>query len=176
MSTFWLTKSDYAGEYLYRYLLPHERQEVAVRFHPAALIWPVGAAFAGVLGALLASPATTKISPDDKIFIWTAWAILFIYAAKRVIYWATSHYVITNYRMLVIKGVFTRDVEMVPIASVATLKMKRTFTGLMLGYGRFIVEGVGQVPELRVINYIPYPEQVYLEACALVFPERSAVD
>jgi hypothetical protein len=174
VANFWVVMGDYAAPQAYRYLLPNERQVVAVRFHPAVTVWPILTALTGLLGALLLSAATLKLSPDDRLFIWLVWVILFIYAIGKVIYWATSHYVITSSRMLVIKGVFVRDVEMLPLASVTTLKLRRTFTGRVLGYGRFVVEGVGQIPGLRVINYIPYPERVYLEVCAVVFPDEAS--
>jgi hypothetical protein len=39
----------------------------------------------------------------------------------------------------------------------------------MLGFGEFIVESAGQDQALRVIDHIPYPEQLYLEVCEMLF-------
>jgi hypothetical protein len=40
----------------------------------------------------------------------------------------------------------------------------------MLGYGEFILESAGQKQAIRDVKYVPYPEQLYLEISALVFP------
>jgi hypothetical protein len=39
----------------------------------------------------------------------------------------------------------------------------------MLGYGTFILESAGQDQALSTVDYIPYPEQLYLEVCSLIF-------
>jgi hypothetical protein len=163
---------DYTEPHVYRYLLPHESNVVTVRFHPAVVIKPVAAAVAGLLGAGLL--ASLKISPDDKLSIWVAWFLLLLYMIKRIMDWYSGRYVVTMSRMLVIKGILTKDVEMLPIASASTLTLRRTFGGIMLGYGKFVMAGTGQDPALRVINYLAYPEQLYLEVCALAFPENAA--
>jgi hypothetical protein len=42
----------------------------------------------------------------------------------------------------------------------------------LLGYGEFIVESAGQEQALRTINFLPYPEQLYLEVCRLIFTDE----
>lgn len=161
---------DYPASHVYRYLLPHERHVLTIHFHPAMLIGPSGAALTSLLAAGLVS--SLKISPDDQIAVWVTFGLVFVYALGRLINWSFSYYVVTNTRMLVIKGIFTRDVEMLPLTSATTLKYRRTFSGQLLGYARFTLEGVGQDPSLRVINYIPYPERIYGEVCSQLFPEE----
>jgi hypothetical protein len=39
----------------------------------------------------------------------------------------------------------------------------------MLGYGRFIIQSS---QGRSIIDYVPYPEQLYLEIVALVFPGK----
>ena len=43
----------------------------------------------------------------------------------------------------------------------------------LLGYGEFIVESAGQDQSLRNVDHLPYPEQLYLEVCGLIFKEKE---
>jgi hypothetical protein len=38
----------------------------------------------------------------------------------------------------------------------------------------FIVESAGEKQALRSINFLPYPEQLYLQVCDLLFPGAVA--
>jgi hypothetical protein len=58
---------------------------------------------------------------------------------------------------------------MMPLTKVTDMSFQRTFSGRMLGYGEFIVESAGRDQALRTIDHIPYPEQLYLEVCGMLF-------
>jgi hypothetical protein len=49
------------------------------------------------------------------------------------------------------------------------MSFQRSFSGRLLGFGEFIVESAGQDQALRNIDHIPYPEQLYLEVCGMLF-------
>jgi Bacterial PH domain len=152
-----------------RYLLPSERQVITARYHPALLAGPVAATLVGLFGALLLS--ALKLSPETTLAVWLAWGGIFLYLIAKVYAWLENYYVITTFRMVVVKGILTRDVEMLPLSSAPTLKLRRTTAGRLFGYGKFILEDVGQDPAVRTINFIPYPEQLYLEVCGLIYPD-----
>ncbi len=63
---------------------------------------------------------------------------------------------------------------MMPLTRVTDMSFRRSALGRLLGYGEFIVESAGQEQALRTINFLPYPEQLYLEVCGLVFPGAVA--
>ena len=50
---------------------------------------------------------------------------------------------------------------------------QRSAMGQLLGYGEFILESAGQDQALRNVDYIPYPEQLYLEVCGLIFKDTE---
>ena len=56
------------------------------------------------------------------------------------------------------------------------MTFQRSFLGRMLGYGTFILESAGQDQALSTVDHIPYPEQLYLEVCALIFPSKDPSD
>jgi hypothetical protein len=54
------------------------------------------------------------------------------------------------------------------------MSFQRSALGRLLGYGEFIVESASQEQALHTINFLPYPEQLYLEVCGLLFPDAVA--
>jgi len=50
---------------------------------------------------------------------------------------------------------------MMPLAKVTDMSFQRPPMGRLLGYGEFIVESAGQNQALRIVDHLPYPEQLY---------------
>ena len=154
-----------------RYLLPHERQVITVHFHAAVLLGPVGLALAGLGGAVAAS--VSSFSSDALLIVWLVWVLLFLYAIGKTFRWLVDYFVVTAERMVVVSGLFTRDVVSVPLVLAAGMRLRRSFLGRALGYGQFIIEA-GRTQPVWTVNYMPYPEQLYLEINGLVYPDRHA--
>jgi membrane protein YdbS with pleckstrin-like domain len=156
-----------------KYLLPHERQVISVHEHPAVLIGPIalvllGLAIAGVLSNYAAKGNTTAI-----LIIWGLWVVLLGWLGVKIWEWAVNYFVVTSKRLILAKGVVVRNVGMLPLAKVTDMSFRRSTTGRFLGYGEFIVESAGQDQALRNVKFIPYPEQLYLEVCGLIFKEED---
>jgi len=64
-------------------------------------------------------------------------------------------------------------VNMMPLSKVTDMSFQRSATGRILGYGEFIVESAGQDQALRNVRFLPYPEQLYLEVCGLIFKDKD---
>jgi membrane protein YdbS with pleckstrin-like domain len=159
-----------------RYLLPHEHQVISVHQHPAVLIGPIfwvllGLAIAGWLSSAVAHGSTGVL-----LVIWVLWAILLLRLAWRILEWSLTYFVITSQRLLLAKGFLLRRVDMMPLTKVTDMSFNRSPTGQLLGFGEFVVESAGQDQALRHIEYLPYPEQLYLEVCGLIFKEEGSAD
>jgi hypothetical protein len=70
-------------------------------------------------------------------------------------------------------GILTHKVNMMPLAKVTDMSFQRSAMGRLLGYGEFILESAGQDQALSNVEYIPYPEQLYLEVCGLIFKDKE---
>jgi membrane protein YdbS with pleckstrin-like domain len=156
-----------------RYLLPHERQVISVHEHPAVLIPPIalvllGLAIAGLLSNYVANGNTTAI-----LIIWGLWVVLLGWLGVKVWDWAVNYFVVTSHRLILARGVIVRNVGMLPLIKVTDMSFRRTTLGRLLGYGEFIVESAGQDQALRNVRFIPYPEQLYLEVCGLIFKDEE---
>jgi len=64
-------------------------------------------------------------------------------------------------------------VDMMPLTKVTDMSFNRSARGQLLGFGEFVVESAGQDQALRHIEYLPYPEQLYLEVCGLIFKDKD---
>ena len=144
-----------------RYLLPHERQVISVHQHPAVLIRPVveiliGLAIAGWVSSSIAHGNNTAI-----LVIWILWALLLLRLLWKAFEWSENYFVVTSQRLLLSQGFLTRKVNMMPLAKVTDMSFQRPPMGRLLGYGEFIVESAGQNQALRIVDHLPYPEQLY---------------
>ncbi|WP_433330789.1 PH domain-containing protein [Spirillospora sp. CA-294931] len=171
-----VTPGDSAPASVNKYLLPHETQVITVRRHPAVLMLPVGL----VLGGLIVAGVLTNVStPESNGVIngvWWAWLLLLAWFVWRVAEWSVDYFVITNQRMLLTTGLITRKVAMMPLAKVTDMSFRRSIAGRMLGYGEFVLESAGQDQALHTVDYLPYPEQLYLEVCEMIFPNKNPSD
>ena len=155
-----------------KYLLPREVQVATVRRHPATLIVPAGLAVAGLLVAGVLS--ATILQGNGLLWVvWIAWIGLVVNLVWQAINWAVDYFVVTSERILLTSGVLTRKIAMMPLTKVTDMSFQRSFAGRLFGYGEFIVESAGQDQALRVVDHLPYPEQLYLEVCGLIFPGRK---
>jgi hypothetical protein len=153
-----------------KYLLLHEHQVITVRMHPAVFTTPVVIALGGLVLTVVLQGSVLKAQSGLVAIIWILWGILFLRALWAVASWAVDYFVVTSQRMILTSGLLSRRVAMMPLNKVTDMSFQRSFPGRLLGYGEFIIESAGQDQALRNIPFIPYPEQLYLEVCNLLFP------
>ena len=130
-------------------------------------------------GLLVAAVLSATFLRGDTVFaavIWLAWAVLLVRLVWKAINWAVDYFVITSERILLTSGVFTRSVAMMPLSKVTDMSFHRSFAGRMLGYGEFVVESAGLDSVLRVVDHVPYPEQLYLVVCGRIFKDSAGQD
>ena len=158
-----------------RFLLPHERQVITVHPHPAALMGPVGATAGGFIAAVVLSGGA-GLDGAALLIMWLIWGLIAFYTLLKAFGWFVTYFVVTSQRLLVTKGIFTRDVAMTPLGQALNLRLRRTTLGRILGYGQFILGPSVKDPAMRRINYLPYPEQLYLEVVALMYKGSEDLD
>ena len=156
-----------------KYLLPHEHQVITVRKHPAVLIGPIAISLAGLVIAAVISTTVARHNSGVVGFVWIAWAVVLLWLVYKVWEWSQDYFIVTSRRMLLATGVITRKVAMMPLVKVTDMSFQRSSLGRLLGYGEFILESAGQDQALRRVDHLPYPEQLYLEVCGLIFPCRK---
>ncbi|MFI6604772.1 PH domain-containing protein [Nonomuraea sp. NPDC050536] len=172
-----VTHGDSAPSSVNRYLLPHEHQVIMVRRHPAVLLRPVAEVFGGlIIAGLLSKFFGDKGGGTALVVVWWLWLLLLIRFVWKVAEWSVDYFVVTSKRMLLTTGLITRKVAMMPLQKVTDMSFQRSLLGRMLGYGEFILESAGQDQALSTVEYIPYPETLYLEVCQMLFPSKDDGD
>jgi uncharacterized membrane protein YdbT with pleckstrin-like domain len=168
--------SDTVPSSVNKYLLPHERQVITVRQHPAVLIRRIVEALIGLAVAGFLSDRVASGNSLIILVIWAAWAVLLVRLIAKVFEWSVNYFVVTSQRMMLASGIITRKVNMIPLTKVTDMSFQRSTLGRLLGYGQFILESAGQDQALRIVDYLPYPEQLYLEVCGLIFKGKDDDD
>jgi hypothetical protein len=151
-----------------RYLLPTERAEVTIRRHWAVLagataqsvlLLTIGVLLARVLGSI---DFAQMVLVYFCIFVVARW----IWA---VIDWQHEVLIVTDKRLLLVTGIFSRNLAIMPLVKVTDLTFHRSASGLTFGYGKFIVESAGQDQALSTIDFVPQPEKLYIQISELLF-------
>ena len=106
-----------------------------------------------------------------KFIVWflTVFLILRFFASLGS--WAVSYIVITQHRFLLISGLFNRKVAASQLDDLKVMVFERSAAGRIFGYGAFRIGPNG--PDQLVVDYIPYPEQLYLEVHGILYPDDS---
>jgi membrane protein YdbS with pleckstrin-like domain len=145
------------------YLLPHERTAISVHRHPAIFVIPVGLLVASCVAAGI---LTAFVISDNAVVLGLVWGVCFallVYLLAQVAAWWRSYFVVTRARIIFIRGLVARKVTTIPLVKITNLTLRRSSMGSLLGYGTIVADlaGSDSIP----INYMPYPEQLFLEVC-----------
>jgi uncharacterized membrane protein YdbT with pleckstrin-like domain len=168
-----VSPGDAAPPSVSKYLLPNEHQVITTRKHPAVLVGPISFVVIGLIIAGLLTEFVARHNGIALLVIWVGWLGLLGYLVFQTLNWLFSYFVVTSRRMLLTSGWITRKVAMMPMTKVTDMSFQRDFQARLLGYGTFILESAGQDQALRVVDHLPYPEQLYLEVCMVLFPAQD---
>ncbi|MFG3342706.1 PH domain-containing protein [Glycomyces sp. NPDC048151] len=162
-----------------RYLFPTEKYRGEWRRHWIHLMpwYVVGTLATFIMG--LASGMLTKSDYDSRstavmvtVLVWLA---ILGFVGWKILDWYMDRFILTNKRIMLIQGVITRSVAMMPLGRVTDMKYSQTPMGRMLNYGEFIIESAGQDQALRNVPHLPNPNELYLQMCEEMY-EPEAVD
>jgi uncharacterized membrane protein YdbT with pleckstrin-like domain len=156
------------------YLLPTERRVIRVRRHWSYVLWDVFEAVALLAVAVMLSYLLPVGGWLFQNVLWYAALLVVLRFAYIVVDWWVERIVVTDKRFMLITGVFTTRVAMMPITKVTDLTYERSATGRLFGFGTLIVESAGQIQALNRIEYLPRPELVYDAISELVFGDKQA--
>jgi membrane protein YdbS with pleckstrin-like domain len=108
-------------------------------------------------------------------FTIVVWIGVLVFVGFRVLDWWYDRFVLTNKRIMVIKGLVTRSVGMMPLVRVTDMKYEQSAMGRLLQYGTFVVESAGQDQALRTVKPLPNPSDLYLRIVEEMY-EPEAVE
>jgi membrane protein YdbS with pleckstrin-like domain len=144
-----------------RYLFPTERYRGEWRRH---WISPAKSAAVVLLYAVLGIwAAQLRVKPQyaDDLTTWICVAspLLLLWQLPR---WYFDRLTLTNKRLMLVRGVVNRRVEMMPLLRVTDIRYVQTPLGRVLGYGTFENESASWRRPVRRIRDMPHPGELYL--------------
>src|SRR3712207_4531974 len=159
-----------------RYLFPTERYRGEWKRHWIHLTVPlligIGATFAlGYLSGFLARQDIDGLTTAAVI----VWLGVIGWVTWTVAEWYFDRFILTNKRVMVVNGIITRKVAMMPLLRVTDMKYEQSALGRMLSYGTFVLESAGQDQALREVKHLPNPNELYLRVVEEMY-EPQAVE
>jgi membrane protein YdbS with pleckstrin-like domain len=158
-----------------RYLFPTERYRGEWRRHWIHLvnILSIGLGTTLLLGYLSGVLATS----DSGVWVVAVviWAVAMSWVAWRIADWYFDRFILTNKRLMVVNGLITRKIAMMPLIKVTDMKYEQSPMGRMLNYGTFVLESAGQEQAFNRIDHLPSPNELYLRIVEEMY-EPAAVE
>ncbi|QOC93793.1 PH domain-containing protein [Micromonospora craniellae] len=171
-----LPLEDEPSSLVARYLFPTERYRGEWKRHWIHLVTPIliGIAATFVLGYLSGFLAGQNVGALTTIAV-LLWFGVMGWVAWRVADWWYDRFILTNKRVMVVNGIITRRVAMMPLVRVTDMKYEQTPAGRALNYGTFVLESAGQEQALREVKNLPNPNELYLRVVEEMY-EPQAVE
>lgn len=155
------------------YLLREERVVVSVRRHLMVLLAAFLETLGFIFGALMIQALLRYVPVVRTVTLLIALAAI-VRFCYLILEWRLERFVITDQRMMLVGGVLTRQVAVMPMRKVTDLTFEKPLVGQVLGYGTFIVESAGQDQALSRIEYLPRANRLYLKVSDLLFGAARA--
>jgi membrane protein YdbS with pleckstrin-like domain len=159
-----------------RYLFPTERYRGEWKRHWIHLSTPllIGTGVTFVLGYLAGFLAKQNVDGLTTVAV-LLWLGVMGWVAWKVADWYFDRFILTNKRVMVVNGIITRKVAMMPLLRVTDMKYEQSPLGRVLNYGTFVLESAGQDQALREVKHLPNPNELYLRVVEEMY-EPQAVE
>jgi uncharacterized membrane protein YdbT with pleckstrin-like domain len=121
-----------------------------------------------VFGLLLAAGCLVAVvvTPDDSTgntIQWIAVAVLVLVAVPAVVVpylrWRTTHYVITSHRVMVRRGILTKNGKDITLSKITDVSFQQTLLDRIIRSGSLHIESAGDSPDEN-LSYIPRSNDV----------------
>jgi membrane protein YdbS with pleckstrin-like domain len=159
-----------------RYLFPTERYRGEWKRHWIHLSTPL---LVGIGATLLLGYLAGFLTRQEIDGLVTAAVLIWLgvmgWVAWKVGDWYFDRFILTNKRVMVVNGIITRKVAMMPLLRVTDMKYEQSALGRMLSYGTFVLESAGQDQALREVKHLPNPNELYLRVVEEMY-EPQAVE
>ena len=163
---------------LERYLVPTEGIVFMLRRHWLVLFEPVGSVILGVVLILWLDSVMSGGGLRIRDIVILVWLVLLARMVWKIVDWHMELFICTDRRLILLHGIVTRKVDMMPMAKVTDMRYDRSLMGMILGYGVYVLESAGQDQALTKVNFIPEPDLHYQQISQVIFapPSRRLSD
>jgi membrane protein YdbS with pleckstrin-like domain len=158
-----------------RYLFPTEKFRGEWRRHWIQLVRKLSL---GVVATLVLGYAAGYFASKQQGMVLTGLVVIWLAVMAWVLWdvadWYYDRFILTNKRVMLVEGIISRNVAMMPLSRVTDMKYTQSALGRVLGYGTFEIESAGQEQALRNVPNLPNPTDLYLQVVEEMYePEAS---
>jgi uncharacterized membrane protein YdbT with pleckstrin-like domain len=140
-----------------RLLIPGEELILDLRPHWIALVGP---ALVTVLAFALATWASTQVDGTVQAVTWGAFLVVMIaYPVRKVVDWATSHFVVTSDRVVHRRGLIAKYSMEVPLEAINDVRFEQGIVDRVIGAGTLVIQSASEAGR-QVFDHIRKPEEV----------------
>ncbi len=165
-----------ASPHVERYLFPSEKYRGEWRRHWIHLVQEIViVVLTTIVLGFVAGYLTRRGSTDALVAAVLVWIGVIAWALWKIIDWHYDRFILTNKRVMVVNGLITRNVAMMPLLRVTDMKYVQSPMGRVLNYGTFVIESAGQEQALRRVENLPNPNELYLRIVEEMY-EPEAVE
>jgi uncharacterized membrane protein YdbT with pleckstrin-like domain len=150
-------------------LTSNERVVMHIHPHWKALVGPI-AVLVVVVAGLIAAWAVSLSSILLLILAAIGLVLVIWLTVWPYMKWHATHYVFTNERVITRVGVFSRDMENIPLNRVNDVASHQSFFDRMIGSGTLKIESAGE-HGMDALKEIPHVTRVARELHELLDPE-----
>ncbi|HET9253776.1 MAG TPA: PH domain-containing protein [Pseudonocardiaceae bacterium] len=147
--------------------------KLRARRHWACLLSVLAETLGIVIAAFLLSQIVNRVGNDlwllQSLLFWSIVVVAVLRLAWKVLNWWMLVVVVTDKQFMIISGVTTRKIYLMPLVKLTDLSLMRPVAGQVLGYGTLRVEAAGQKQDLATIKFLPRPEEVFVTISELIF-------
>jgi uncharacterized membrane protein YdbT with pleckstrin-like domain len=151
---------------LRRYLIPSESIVFVLHRHWIILLEPILTTLAGLVVAVAVG---SRSGGTLSRIVFVIWLLLLGRLVFHIFEWHHEVFLATSSRLMLVHGLVTRKVDIMPMTKVTDMRYDRSLVGQIFGYGVFILESAGQDQALSRINFIPDPDLHYQQISAVIF-------
>ncbi len=171
-----LPLEDEPSKLISRYLFPTEKFRGEWKRHWIQIVreMMIVAIATIIMGSLTGFAARVNV-PELVTVVILVWGIVMVFVSWRIADWYVDRFILTNKRVMVVKGLVTRNVGMMPLLRVTDMKYVQSPLGRLLNYGTFELESAGQDQALSKIKNLPRPNELYLRIVEEMY-EPEAVE
>jgi uncharacterized membrane protein YdbT with pleckstrin-like domain len=144
-----------------RLLSEGEELVMDLRPHWIALVFPLAET-----ALLVAAVVAALVYVPDSWPAWSRWAIVaagvvlfLIHPLRRIVAWATSHFVVTSDRVIHRSGWFAKQSMEIPLENISDVKFNQSVFERVIGAGDLILESPGTFGQ-EVFGDVRKPEHV----------------
>ncbi|RJO72287.1 PH domain-containing protein [Nocardia panacis] len=152
-------------------LAPDEQLLLHRHPHWKMLFWPVvtlivATAVAGFGAGMAARHLEGAARTPVLVAILVVWAIVVVWrCAARIISWKSTHFIITDRRVLIRQGVLTHTGIDIPMSRISSVQFRHGLFDRMLGTGTLIIESSSaepleydDIPQVQRVHALLYHE------------------